>query len=191
MALPTKATPHTATLRSHRQQFVLAYDNGTAAFTPGKTLTGATSHATATIVSVTGTTATGTLTLHTITGTFQDNEVLIDNGTVPGAAVANGTLSEAFDSDGQLVYTNVDTVTACNLYRKLTKVQLSGQSAYIETGTRIMLPATVTPTQGDLVITTQDGFAGTWTLGSPDPKKAPGPEGAIGHWECDLAKAGV
>ena len=43
----------------------------------------------------------------------------------------------------------------------------------------------------DLVITTQAGFAGTWTLGSPSPFKAPGPAGAIGHWEADLAKAGA
>lgn len=204
MTLPAKALPHTCTLRARKQTFTLAYDTLTAAFTVGKTLTGTTSHATAIIVGIPGTIVTdpqtgttlytvpaNTLLLHTINGTFANDEPIADNGTVPGAALVNGTIAEAFDVNQSVIYSDVDTSTACNIYKKLTKVQISGQSTYIETGVRIMLPATVTPVQGDLVVTTQAGFTGTWTLGSPDPKKGPGLAGAIGHWEADLAKGGA
>ena len=185
-----KGMIHTCTLRGRRQQFTLGYDTGTAAFTAGKTLTGATSHATAVIVSVSGTTATGTLTLHTITGTFQDDEVLSDNGTVPGVAKANGTIADAFDSNGEMVFTDIDTtVSACKFYKRKVTMKSSGQAIVLTSSNRLMLPSTVTPATGDEVITTATGFEGTWIIGSP--AALPGPGVLIGHWECDIAKAGA
>lgn len=182
------SAPHTATLRSRRQQFTLGYDTGTAAFTAGKTLTGATSHATAIIVS-TGSTASGTLTLHTISGTFQDDEAISDNGTVPGAAKVNGTIAEKFDNDGQLVYSDVDVTIACRFYAQKDAVQQSGQTLYIVTSQKVMIGADVTPANGDLLITTDTGHAGTYTIGNVVP--APGLSAGPHHWTCDIAKAGV
>lgn len=182
------SAPHTATLRSHRQQFVLAYDNGTAAFTPGKTLTGTTSHATAIIVS-TGSTANGMLTLHTITGAFQDNETITDNGTVPGAAKVTGTIAEKFDDYGQLVYSDVDVTIACRFYAQKDAVQQSGQTLYIVTSQKVMIPVDYAPVNGDQLITTSTGYAGTYQIGNVSP--APGLSGGPHHWTCDLAKAGV
>lgn len=185
-----KGMIHTCTLRGRRQNFTLGYDTGTAAFTAGKTLTGATSHATAIIVSVTGTTAAGTITLHTITGTFQDDEVLSDNGTVPGAAVVNSTITEKFNDYGELVFTDIDTtVSACKFYKRKVTMKSSGQAIVLTSSNRLMLPSTVTPVAEDEVITTATGFEGTWIIGSP--AALPGPGVLIGHWECDIAKAGA
>ena len=97
MVYPTVFLIHSATLNSRRQNFTLGYDTGTAVFHAGATLTGATSHATAIIVS-TGSIASGSLQVHTITGTFLNDEAISDNGTVPGAAVVNGVIAEAFNS---------------------------------------------------------------------------------------------
>ena len=182
------SAPHTATLRSRRQQFVLRYDNGTAAFTAGKTLTGATSHATAVIVSA-GSIASGSLYLHTIYGTFLDNEVITDNGTVPGMATVNGVISEAFDINGELIYSDIDVTVACRFYSQKDAVQQAGQTLYIVTTQRVMIGPDATPANGDQLITTSTGYAGTYQIGNVSP--APGLAGGPHHWTCDLAKAGV
>lgn len=69
----------------------LAYDTQTGNFTTGRTLTGATSGATATIVADTDAGATGTLALQNIVGEFVDNEAITDDNI--GAAIANGGLT--------------------------------------------------------------------------------------------------
>lgn len=75
----------------------LAYDGQSANFTPGMTLTGGTSGATAIILSDSDGGATGTLTLLITATGFQDNETLTDNWPLAaGAAVANGTASFLF-----------------------------------------------------------------------------------------------
>lgn len=71
--------------------WTLAYDGGTGLFAPAETVTGGTSGATATVVSVDGVAASGTLTVSGLAGTFQDNEAL--TGSVAGAATAAGTQS--------------------------------------------------------------------------------------------------
>lgn len=73
----------------------LAYDAQTANFNLGATLTGGTSGATAIILQDVDAGATGTLTLGAITGTFQNNELITDNGAVPGSADVNGTVAFA------------------------------------------------------------------------------------------------
>ncbi len=72
-----------------RPGFTLAYDNQTANFTVGATLTGATSGATARITADSDSGTTGTLTIRSIIGAFIDNEVITDSSG--GAALANGT----------------------------------------------------------------------------------------------------
>ena len=80
----------------------LGYDTGTADFTVGETLTGATSGATATIRKVTGTTASGTLFIGAVTGgPFQDNETITSAG---GSAKANGVIALKFGA-----MTGIDT----------------------------------------------------------------------------------
>lgn len=196
-----KGLIHTCTIRGRRQNFTLGYDTGTAAFTTGRTLTGATSHATAIIIGIPGTVITdssgatiytvpaNTLLLHTITGTFLDNETIADNGTVPGSAKVNGTIAEAFDINGERIYSDIDTTTTCRFYSRKGTINLSGQAVSIVSTNRVMMPATATPARGDSIITATVGFEGTWTAGSPEPRQGPG--GVLGHWECDIAKAGA
>ena len=71
----------------------LGFDALTTDFAVGETVTGGTSGATASIVSITKSSATaGTLKLGAITGTFQNNEAIT---SASGAAVVNGTASTA------------------------------------------------------------------------------------------------
>jgi hypothetical protein len=65
----------------------LPFDNQTANYTAGLTVTGGTSAATGVIVSVIDNGATGTLRLKTVVGTFQDNELVTDSAT--GSATSN------------------------------------------------------------------------------------------------------
>lgn len=70
---------------------VIYYDALTASFNAGAKLTGGVTSAYAYIIEVYESGTTGYLILGGITGgPFQDNEALTDDGTVPGAAVANG-----------------------------------------------------------------------------------------------------
>jgi hypothetical protein len=186
------SAPHTATLRGKRQNFTLGYDAGTAVFHAGATLTGATSHATAVIVS-TGSIASGSLQVHSITGTFLNDEPISDNGTVPGAAVVNGVISEARDINEELVYTNIDSTITCRFYSQKDAVQESGETLYIVTKQRVMIPATSTPLNGDQLITSAPGYVATvdnpYRIGNVEP--APSMAGIPHHWTCDIAKAGV
>lgn len=75
----------------------LRYDARTSPFTPGATLTGGTSGATATIIDVipdANDSSVGVLLLKFTAGAFHDNETITDNGGTPGSATANGRLVE-------------------------------------------------------------------------------------------------
>jgi hypothetical protein len=73
----------------------LKFDAQTATFNLDATLTGATSTNTATIISQNDAGVTGVLALYNHTGEFQNNEVIADNGSVPGSADADGTLGDS------------------------------------------------------------------------------------------------
>lgn len=75
----------------------LLYDEGTAAFNLGQILEGADSGATGTIIQVGESVAEGTLHLNHVSGTFQNNEIITDDGVVPGAAVVDGIASLILD----------------------------------------------------------------------------------------------
>lgn len=160
---PSTFLIHSATLTSRKRNFTLGYDNGTAVFTAGKTLTGATSHATAIIVS-TGSAASGTLTLHTVSGTFQDNEDLSDNGTVPGAAKANGVVSGAVNTNEELTYTTTATTVSCRFYNS-TEIRRGDPGMYVSTP-RVVLPQGTTVSEGDTIVSTTTGFYGSFKINS-------------------------
>ncbi len=70
----------------------LAYDDETAAFTVGKTLTEATSNATGLIKGVVDSGTTGKLILINDTGTFAGDKTITDSNSAPGSATSDGTL---------------------------------------------------------------------------------------------------
>jgi hypothetical protein len=84
----------------------LAYDGQSSNFTNGDTITGATSGATAKLVSQSDGGATGTLTLNDIHGAFVDNENL-SNG-VTGNGVADGLLAFADNRVTPIIETNAN-----------------------------------------------------------------------------------
>ena len=71
----------------------LAYDGQTVNFTVGATASGA-GGATGVIYSDADGGASGTLSLKGVSGTFVNDEVLVDDGGTPGAAVVNGTFTK-------------------------------------------------------------------------------------------------
>lgn len=190
MVLPAVFRIHSATLHQLQQNFTLAYDGGSAVFTAGKTLIGITSGATAIIVS-TGVAADGTLTLHTITGTFQNDELLSDNGTIPGAAVANGTTAEAFDSNGELSKTDVTTTVSCRFVGPQESIRMGGRNVpYIVSTPRVLLPAGTAVNEGDTLTSTVLGFAGTFRINSVK-QTYEAAQAAVSHITCEIAAAGA
>lgn len=72
--------------------YAFNYVSKTQPFTVGKTLTGATSAATGTIVKVIDNGTTGTLWINNVSGTFQTAEIIHDNNTpTQGSATSSGT----------------------------------------------------------------------------------------------------
>lgn len=76
---------------AQRPGATLLYDTQTGNYTKGRTITGATSGATARLQDVVDAGATGTLTLIDVVGTFVDNEIITDGAG--GSATVNGTIS--------------------------------------------------------------------------------------------------
>lgn len=70
----------------------LAYDDETATFTVGKTLTEATSNATGLIKGLVDAGTTGKLVLINDTGTFAGDKTITDDNSAPGSATSDGTL---------------------------------------------------------------------------------------------------
>lgn len=71
----------------------IGYGTQTANYGVGKTLTGATSGATAYIEADTDTGSSGTLTLSNISGVFSSAELMTDNSSTPGSATSSGLLT--------------------------------------------------------------------------------------------------
>lgn len=182
MPYPSTFLIHSATLVSRKRQFTLLYDNGTAVFTASKTLTGATSHATAIIVS-TGSSGSGTLTLHTVSGTFQDNEDLSDNGTVPGAAKANGTVKDGVNANQELTYTTTSTTVSCRFGFAYEAQQ--GQPGMFVSTPRVVLPTGTTVNEGDTITSTTDGFYGSFRINSVK-KVYEAATATVSHISCEL-----
>jgi len=183
-----KGMIHTATLHSTKQLFTLAYDGGTAAFTAGNTLTGETSHATAIIVS-TGSIASGSLSLHTITGTFQNDEVLVDDGDIPGAAVSAGVIAEAVDGYGNLTYTTVDSSVTCRFFTSKDMIKTAGGGAlYGETTLKVLLDGAVIVSDSDTITGTATGYASTFSISSVTPAYARSTTAPF-NYTCELVRA--
>ena len=203
MPYPTTFLIHSATLHQLQQDFILGYDTLTAAFHVGATLTGATSHATATIVGIPGTAITDstgatiytvpalTLLLHTITGTFQNDEAISDNGTVPGAAKVNGVIGEAFDINGQLMYTDVTATVACRFSNPQESVRVGSRNVpYIVSSPTVVLPAGTSVAEGDTITSTETGFKGTFQINSVK-QTYEAAQKVVSHITCEIATAGA
>ena len=179
------SAPHTATARRMVLTYSLKYDGGTAVFTAGKTLTGATSHATATISS-TGSAASGTLVIYDISGTFQNDEPLSDNGTVPGAAVADGVVTGPnLDAYGQQSQVEVTTSISCRFFSKLDLNPSTGALTYAQDSLQVMMPPLVDLDNGDTLTSTATGYAETYVISALKPVYT---LGILHHYTSRLAR---
>lgn len=142
--------------------YAIDYTAETAPFTVGKTLTGATSAATGTIVKVIDNGTTGTLWVDTVTGTFGASEVVSDNNTAPGSATTAGATVLLFNG-----VTGVDTAnlsynwTYKNRIFYVEKNSLNAWYLPVDsvTGTATKLPLAGIFTRGGSLL-----FGAAWSL---------------------------
>lgn len=179
---------HTCNLLKRAKKQKLNYDGGTGAFVAGRTVTGATSKATAVIDKVSGTVASGYLVLRSVSGVFQNDENLTDTGT--GAAVANGVCSDYQNSYGEYeYYWNTDQSSVpCRFYfsgkDKARIIHETGQ--LIDQPLSIVLPSTVTVSTGEYRIYSSSGaWGGTWDIQTVYPLSN---RAAVDHYEAVLKK---
>lgn len=179
---------HSCNLLKRAKKQKLSYDGGSVLFVAGRTLTGATSKATAVIDKVSGNATSGYLILKSVTGTFQNDEVLTDSGT--GAAVANGTCSDYQNSYGEYeYYWNADqSSVACRFYYsgkdKARTIHETGQ--LIDQALSVVLPSSVTINTGEYRVSASTGaWAGTWDIQTVYPLSN---RSAVDHYEAVLKK---
>ncbi len=144
----------------------VAYDAKTVDFIPGRTLTGGTSGATSTILSVNPiTNTTGTLYIGAITGgPYQDNETLTGSST-GGSATANGASTSA----SSVVVTGIDTDDLSFVWIHKTRVWFVEKNTlnswYLPTnafgGAATKFPLTGVFKLGGALL-----FGGTWSVDS-------------------------
>lgn len=135
----------------------------TAAFTVGKTLTGQTSAATATIAKVINSGTTGTLWINNVTGTFQTAEIIHDNNTpTQGSATSSGTPALLFGA-----MTGVDLTTLSYNWthqQRLFYIQKNSLNAWYLPAASISGAAVQLPLGGVFNLGGSLLFGTTWSL---------------------------
>ena len=185
-----EAMQHSCTIARSTVDKRLNFDAGSAVFTVTKTLTGVTSHATGTVKTVTKSagdwavgTAAGYLVLSNVSGVFADNEAIADNGTIPGAALANGTAAVIVDNYG------IQSEDASNTTVKCRFINPKGGMKKLESGEHIYnLPAVVLPSgttiaEGDILTGVTSGFTRAFRVKHVRTVQA---DEGISHIRCDL-----
>lgn len=169
------STPHTATVRRMVLTYNLKYDEGKWPFATGRTLTGLTSHASATILSAGGFES-GTLVIYNIVGTFQNNEVICDDGPISGGAVVDGVVSQTLDAYGQPSKTSTTSTTPCRFSASLLGGLISnlrvGEVNYSQDNLHVLIPPTVTIDEGDTLTSVNTGYANTYLVDEVKPAYA-------------------
>jgi hypothetical protein len=162
---------HTCKVISTSQDQKLNFTSGTAVFTVGSVLTGATSKARGTIKSITLSSgswssgnAAGYLILSNVSGTFE-SESISDTGT--GRATASGPAIPHTNGVGTPQTTTVITEYACKFANTR---QPGGSLPYYESGkyvaseTIVFLPADAVVMEGDHITSTESGYNHTYEV---------------------------
>ena len=159
------SAPHTATARRSVQLYNITYGTGTAVFTAGATVTGGTSHATATVVTP-GSAASGTLVIHSISGTFQSGETLDDDGIIPGHAHSTSLATIALDSYGVPSTTTVVSSLTGRFFRTAMTNPVTGAVTYSQDDLSFMYPPGTELAPGDTITGVATGYAYTYVISS-------------------------
>jgi hypothetical protein len=171
--------------------------SGTAAFTVGDTITGATSKATAIMAAYVHTagiwgsgTEAGYLLAYSVSGTFGASEII--TGAISGSATTNGTTVDYVDESGKpyyvwaVLYSNVKCrLFYANVRESINTVKEPGEVK--QKFPKIILPAGY-PISGpdNRIVTTNTGFSGTYDIVNSIPV---GGESGIDHYEGILKEA--
>lgn len=129
----------------------LAYDAQTANFTVGKMITQAVSNAKAVILADTDAGATGTLTLKILSGSFVNDQIITDNNSTPGSAMANGTIA--------VTWTEIADAPAC----KVLTIANGNRLGAGNTGTDV---SEVHISRADTLTGVPFSAAADWTVGT-------------------------
>lgn len=185
-----EAMRHSCTITRATVDRRLLFDAGSAVFTVGKILTGASSHATGTVKSVTKSTgewgagtAAGYLILSNVSGTFTNDEAIADTGTVPGAALANGADIENTDDFGVPTSTTSTATVRCRFVNPKGGMKKLESGEHIYNLPAVILPTGTTVSEGDTITGTLTGFTRTYRV--MHVRNVPADEG-ISHIHCDL-----
>jgi hypothetical protein len=198
--------PHTCTIQVQAAPVDIAYTLGswtqTANLTAADTATGGTSHATATdlvIATASGAwaddDAAGTIAAAASSGTFQAGEtvtIAISAGAVSypiATARASGAqTAAAADAYGEAApgWANEQTLVPCRFYYSSPGEQYSRDVSGTVTrdALSLLLPTTATISNTRRIVTTQDGYAGTYDVDAIRARA--GVYGAVDHYEVSL-----
>lgn len=181
--------PHACTVTSRSQRHTLAFTAGTAAIVAGHVITGATSHATATVISVTltsgtwaGRNAAGSLLLHLVTGTFQAEAIT----STTGAATASGASVPVAGSLGTPTYQWSSVATDCEFWDEKGEeapVRIQGETPNHVPMVKIPPTIPIAPNTYRIV-STWPNYVGTFAVVAVT--KAPGLYGSVHHYEVQL-----
>ena len=181
MPYPSTFLVHSATLtHNNGYQQDLAFSTPIGIATAGQTVTGATSHTTAVIVTVAS-----PLVVKTVSGTFTAGEV-ISTATWSGTF---GSIAEHFNSNGELVPDVSSTTMKCRFSPQGTVIK--GNPPMVSTVDRVVLPNTAIVAMEDTITITTKASTATYNVCKKPVPTAEAAIDAISHWTCELAKAGA
>jgi hypothetical protein len=183
MVLPAVFLNHTCTIVSRLGKNVkqIAIGTVTGTFTVGQAITGGTSHATGTVSAVGAAYLQFTIGF----GTFASGETVTG---ATGSATVNGAVGEAFDGNGELVYTNVSTIVECRFVGP--QESFRGKPVMIVSNPRVLLPAGTAVNEGDTLTSTTLGFAGTFRINSVK-QVYEATQAVVSHITCEIVAAGA
>jgi hypothetical protein len=194
---------HRCNILTKVQDRKLKYKSGTVIFQAGETVTSYETDASGNAVLdasgnmvpdasgnvkvVSGTAATGYLQINTVSGTFKDKQIL--QGSISGAAKADGADTAFVDSSGHPGYTEISTTSKCRFFKNSNSVRsgviIVNDSQYFKVPLSVMLPANTTIDEDCRISTTTTGWSGTYTIEDINPIYG---ARVIHHYNVDLVR---
>lgn len=165
---------HTVSIvdRGVKQLMVVSGSTGTLA--NGQTITGSLSTTTAKVISA------SSMTTETPSGSFTVGET-VSTSTWSATFVSIG---DWFDSYGETEYYSSTTSSTARLYRSKDSIKIAGEHMYLESRMFIMLPPAANISVNNQIVSTVEGYAGTWEVSSINPHYD---SSGLHHYSCELA----
>lgn len=172
MSLPTALLIHPVSIARTYTDYVVPFTNGSAVFTVGETLTGASSDATGVIKSVSVTSgswaegdAAGQVIVYAYSSTpYTPAETITDTGDTPGSAIVSATPYEHV-SLGDRQETSVSTTVSARFGEDTGTTQEGEPGSIVSSTTILMLPAGTDIDEDDTLVSTNTGYVGTYRVG--------------------------